>query len=200
MTLCAPDFRPAGPAMNRPGRKAGKAHELQRSTEGAAQRQVLHGKAFRAHILQHPCKCRAFGAPFFRTPLPGLTAGPIQYRAFGPQNRSHPSFETTSAAAAHMLCRLEAPVGGRRSDVGDPIFKAPAHAPTAYPCASNTCQNRLACNYGFFLIRALISAGRAKRSGGRFTLCSMLSTVATLSGPTVLITFLRGIRMPSMRW
>ena len=64
--------RSEGPAENRPDRKVGITDNIKKSTEGAA--------------LGDFSMCRALGAHLINYPNPGLTAGPIPCRPFGPQN------------------------------------------------------------------------------------------------------------------
>jgi hypothetical protein len=68
------DFRPEGPTDNRPGRKAGIELLMCMSAEGAARNDISECRAFSAYCLVHL--------------YPGLTAGPIICRAFGPQNKT----------------------------------------------------------------------------------------------------------------
>jgi hypothetical protein len=69
--LECPIRRPEGPKVNRPGRKAGNKAACEMRAEGAAHNEILEYRAFSAHSV-----VRLF---------PGLTAGPINFRPFGPQ-------------------------------------------------------------------------------------------------------------------
>jgi hypothetical protein len=65
-------FRPEGPAMNRPGHKAGIGNAERWSAEGAA--------------LEISIVARLRRSIFHPELDPSLTAGPIGWRPFGPQN------------------------------------------------------------------------------------------------------------------
>jgi hypothetical protein len=69
--LECPICRPEGPEANRPGRKAGNKVACEMSAEGAAHNEILECRAFSAHSVVYL--------------FPGLTAGPISFRPFGPQ-------------------------------------------------------------------------------------------------------------------
>ena len=70
LNKCACGLRPEGPKGNRPGRKAG-----------------IRLRSDRALKARHHWRftCRAFGAQFRHILYPGLTAGAIHWRPFGPQ-------------------------------------------------------------------------------------------------------------------
>jgi hypothetical protein len=78
-------IRPEGPAENSPGREAGVKDNAKLSTEGAA--------------LRYPSVPR-LQRSFFWQPYPGLTAGPILCRPFGPRK-----FDHTPIPAYSDLCR-----------------------------------------------------------------------------------------------
>ena len=68
---------------------------------------IIGNKIVRIHIPL--ALCRTFGASFSIFAFPGLTAGPILCRAFGPTGRSNHqilSFETAAEAATQVLCEL----------------------------------------------------------------------------------------------
>jgi len=86
-------MRPEGPAKNRPGRKAGIRLFKQRApkvrhSQGNANTRVCN--------KPHYGLCRAFSAHRFSLTHPGLTAGPIHLRPFGPDELKCISFETAS--------------------------------------------------------------------------------------------------------
>jgi len=84
-------FRPEGPAMNRPGRKAGIGIADRWSAEGAA-----------PEISIVPRLQRSI---FHTESDPGLTAGPTNCRPFGPQK---PLFQDTpkTCRTPEMIFRL----------------------------------------------------------------------------------------------
>jgi hypothetical protein len=83
--------RPEGPTINSPGRQAGV---WMRKNNERRRRDTLN--ALSKGFIR--AKSRAFGAHYCFLPNPGLTAGAIQSRPFGPRFSSLQSFETPSLA------------------------------------------------------------------------------------------------------
>ena len=63
-----------------PSVSSGYGLKKEMSTEGAAQFQIRN---FNNSLFCNSIRCRAFSAQFYRSIYPGLTAGPIIFRAFG---------------------------------------------------------------------------------------------------------------------
>jgi len=81
--------RPEGPAMNRPGRKAGIGVAERWSAEGAA---LLKSQVTRLRrSIFHP------------ESDPGLTAGPTNYRPFGPQKSLFQDTPLKSCRTPYMI-------------------------------------------------------------------------------------------------
>jgi hypothetical protein len=74
-------MRPKGPAVRSPGRKAGVQRSLAPSAEGAA---LSYNQIELVSHLRRSSSSSNLD--------PGLTAGPIHWRPFGPQNDPVPDF------------------------------------------------------------------------------------------------------------
>jgi len=72
--------RPEGPQVNRPGRKAGMNEGGTMSAESAARSimRILQTRVFALPYVSH------LRRSLFEQSYPGLTAGPIHLRPFGP--------------------------------------------------------------------------------------------------------------------